>query len=320
MAIPCFNFARRAIHTALAFFLTAAHLTAATDSSEAKSTENVEMATLLGELLAITPRLHEVSLTTAETEAMVNGLLKGLDAESIPRETKDLYGQARDAMQNQFIAKNRGQDLPSIGEDIARVIGFMTAEFAGVAGFAFTAAEKDALRQSFLEAMESEGMSLALRARLNSLFDYLDEKTATYEIALGEKVDRRERPFFENLRSEHADIQYNEDGLHWLVVDAGVGDPPGPNDRVRVHYEGSRTNGNVFDSSFQRGEPATFSMAGVIPGFAEGLKQIGRGGKVLIYIPAALGYGAHPPPGSSIEPGDTLIFDAEIIDIIRSGS
>jgi len=290
-------------------------------SASTVETENPEIAPLFGELLALSPRLNELSLSEDEKNAIADGLLEGLTAETIPPEVKDRYQDARESMQAQFMAlTNRTEPLPSIGPEMGRIIGIMTAEFGGVSGFDFSGEELDLIREGFLQGMDQESMSPELLADINDLFAYLDKKMASYEATLGEKISSRERAFFENLREEEPEVEYDEEGLHWKIIDEGVGDPPNPEDTVLVHYEGSRTNGDVFDSSYERESPAEFSMSGVIPGFSMGLRKIGKGGKVIIYIPAELGYGANPPPGSEIQPGDTLIFDAEIIDIERAES
>lgn len=104
-------------------------------------------------------------------------------------------------------------------------------------------------------------------------------------------------------------------GLYYEIQNEGNERRAGDGDSVKVHYHGTLTNGTVFDSSVNRGKPATFPLAGVIAGFREGLKLVGEGGKVKLYIPSNLGYGNSPRQGGPIKPGDTLIFDVEIIQI-----
>ena len=77
--------------------------------------------------------------------------------------------------------------------------------------------------------------------------------------------------------------------------------------------KGKLVNGNVFDTTEKRGEPAQFNLGGVIPGFKEGLQKVGKGGKITLYIPSKLGYGEQALPG--IPPNSTLVFDVEIIDV-----
>ena len=84
---------------------------------------------------------------------------------------------------------------------------------------------------------------------------------------------------------------------------------------VTFHYKGTLTDGTEFDSSYDRGDPAEFPLNGVVPGFGEGLTKVGVGGKIILYIPSELGYGNSPRPGGVIKPGDTLIFECELLEI-----
>ena len=112
-------------------------------------------------------------------------------------------------------------------------------------------------------------------------------------------------------------MESTESGLHYKVLNAGDAEQmPTMDDTVLVHYKGTRIDGTQFDSSYDRGEPATFPLRGVVPGFGEGLTKVGVGGKIMLYIPSELGYGGESPrPGGAIEPGDTLVFECELIEI-----
>ncbi len=101
-------------------------------------------------------------------------------------------------------------------------------------------------------------------------------------------------------------------GLQYVVLQASEGDKPGPYTMVTVHYEGSLINGKVFDSSYKRGEPATFGVHQVIAGWTEALQLMPVGSKWRLFIPSALGYGERGA-GGSIPPNATLIFDVELL-------
>lgn len=106
-------------------------------------------------------------------------------------------------------------------------------------------------------------------------------------------------------------VQVTDSGLQYQVMEEGDGPKPGPNDQVTVHYKGQLLNGEVFDSSYDRGEPATFGIDEVIPGFGEGLQLMPVGSKGKLFIPGDLAYGMRGGPGGA---NATLIFDVEIID------
>jgi len=104
-------------------------------------------------------------------------------------------------------------------------------------------------------------------------------------------------------------------GLQYKILQTGNGPRPKASDTVKCHYEGRLTNGQVFDSSIQRGEPAEFPVNGVIAGWVEALQLMPVGSKWQLYIPSELAYGSHGA-GRSIGPNETLIFDVELLAII----
>lgn len=105
-----------------------------------------------------------------------------------------------------------------------------------------------------------------------------------------------------------------ESGLQYKVLEEGEGKQPAATDSVTVHYRGSLIDGREFDSSYTRGQPATFPVNGVIAGWVEGLQLMKEGDKWQLYIPTALGYGERGAPGAI--PGNcALIFDVELIKV-----
>ena len=106
-------------------------------------------------------------------------------------------------------------------------------------------------------------------------------------------------------------------GLQYEIIEAGSGEKPSATNTVKVHYHGTLIDGTVFDSSIQRGEPATFGVHQVIPGWTEALQLMPIGSKYRLYIPQELAYGAHPHPGGAIKPYSALVFDVELLDILK---
>ena len=104
-------------------------------------------------------------------------------------------------------------------------------------------------------------------------------------------------------------------GLQYMVLNEGKGKQPSAKDTVKCHYEGFLIDGTVFDSSVQRGEPATFPLQQVIAGWTEGLQLMKEGAKYRFFIPYRLAYG-EGGAGTSIPPFATLIFDVELIQVV----
>lgn len=105
-------------------------------------------------------------------------------------------------------------------------------------------------------------------------------------------------------------------GLQYEIIKAGTGPKPKAEDEVKCHYKGTLIDGKVFDSSIERGEPATFPVNRVIPGWTEALQLMPVGSKWKLYIPASLGYGERGA-GQDIKPNSALIFEVELLEIVK---
>lgn len=120
----------------------------------------------------------------------------------------------------------------------------------------------------------------------------------------------------EAFLAENADrdeVKSTDSGLQFEVLEAGSGEKPAATDTVKVHYTGELLSGEVFDSSRERGDPVTFGLNQVIPGWTEGLQLMSEGARYKLYIPADLAYG--PGGNRAIGPNETLIFDVELLKI-----
>ena len=109
-------------------------------------------------------------------------------------------------------------------------------------------------------------------------------------------------------------VKTTDSGLQYIILEEGEGDAPKATDTVEVHYKGTLLDGTEFDSSYKRGQPATFPLNGVIKGWTEGLQLIKKGGKAKLFIPSDLAYGPRGA-GRDIGPDATLIFEVELLDI-----
>jgi len=110
-------------------------------------------------------------------------------------------------------------------------------------------------------------------------------------------------------------VVVTESGLQYIVLTEGTGAVPAATDRVKVHYHGTLTDGKVFDSSVERGEPATFALNGVIRGWTEALQLMKVGSKYRIFVPSDLAYGERGM--RNIEPNTVLIFEIELLEIVK---
>lgn len=121
--------------------------------------------------------------------------------------------------------------------------------------------------------------------------------------------------FLEENRKREG-IKETASGLQYVVEKEGTGAHPTATDEVTVHYTGRLLDGTVFDSSVNRGEPATFPLNRVIPGWTEGVQLMKEGAKYTFFIPSDLAYGAQGVP-NAIPPHSTLIFDVELIKVVK---
>ena len=169
---------------------------------------------------------------------------------------------------------------------------------------AFMAAIKDA--SSGAKPQLSEADVQATLQRIQQARAAEGQKLADSNRAEGEK--------FLADNAKKSGIKTLESGLQYTVVKAGSGGMPKATDTVEVHYRGTLINGTEFDSSFSRGQPATFPVNGVIKGWQEALQLMKEGAKWQIFVPSDLAYGPRGA-GGDIGPNATLIFDVELLKI-----
>lgn len=157
-----------------------------------------------------------------------------------------------------------------------------------------------------LEKQQPEIAYTEAQTILNQFFTELERKIAGQAKEAGEKflAENAKRP----------EVKTTPSGLQYEIIEATIGQKPKATDKVKVHYEGTLTDGTVFDSSYKRGEPITFGLNQVIKGWTEGLQLMSIGSKYKLYIPYQLGYGAQGA-GAAIPPYAALIFTVELLGI-----
>lgn len=126
-------------------------------------------------------------------------------------------------------------------------------------------------------------------------------------------MNKAEGEEFLNTNKEKEGVVTTESGLQYKMITEGAGISPAVTDTVEVHYKGTLLDGTVFDSSYDRGEPAKFPLNAVIPGWTEGLTYAKEGGKIELYIPYELGYGSRGY--GNIPANSTLVFEVELLKV-----
>ena len=195
----------------------------------------------------------------------------------------------------------------ALGLGIGRQLSQMGADSLNIDDFA--QAIKDILAGKEPAVSDAEAQTLVK--------DFFEKQEAKQRAAAAEKFkdtkEKGEKYLAENAKKEG--VVTLPSGLQYLVIKEGNGRKPKATDKVKCHYEGMLIDGTLFDSSIQRGEPATFPLNGVIAGWTEGLQLMQEGAKYRFFIPYQLGYGEQGA-GASIPPFAALVFDVELIEVI----
>ena len=149
---------------------------------------------------------------------------------------------------------------------------------------------------------------------INKFFTELDAKQKE-QLAKSAEINKQAGEAFLKENGKRAEVKTTPSGLQYEVLVEGSGKSPSRDDRVEVHYTGKLIDGTVFDSSVERGVPATFGVTQVIPGWVEALQLMKEGAKWRLFIPSNLAYGPQGA-GPTIGPNSTLIFDVELLKVL----
>ena len=187
--------------------------------------------------------------------------------------------------------------------------------------------DKEIFIQGFVNTLDSVDIRIEeakVQVILNAYFQKKQEETQAKqkeeaqkkaEEQFGEVKAAGEKFLQENMTKEGVEI--TESGLQYIVMNEGTGEKPTATSTVKVHYHGTLTDGTVFDSSVDRGEPTQFGVGQVIPGWTEGLQLMSVGSKYKFFIPQEIGYGAFPRQGGVIRPFEALVFEVELLEIVK---
>ena len=188
----------------------------------------------------------------------------------------------------------------ALGLGIGQQLKSMNIENFDIKEFSRSIEDVMAGRDTDMTAREAQVM-------LSEYFQKKEKEQAEENIAKGKAY------LEENGKREG--VITTKSGLQYEVLTEGTGKSPKATDKVRCHYEGRLTDGSVFDSSYQRGDPADFGLNQVIAGWTEGVQLMKEGAKYRFHIPYLLGYGERGA-GASIPPYATLVFDVELIKVL----
>mgnify|MGYP000251420936 FL=1 len=195
----------------------------------------------------------------------------------------------------------------ALGLGIGRQLSQMGAGELNIDDFA--QAIKDVIAGEKLKVSDSEAQTI-----VQDFFKKQEEKQRAAAAEAGKAArEAGEKYLAENAKKEG--VVTLPSGLQYKVLTEGNGKKPKATDKVKCHYEGMLIDGTLFDSSIQRGEPATFPLNGVIAGWTEGLQLMAEGSKYRLFIPYNLGYGERGA-GASIPPYAALVFDVELIEVL----
>ena len=173
-----------------------------------------------------------------------------------------------------------------------------------------------AIKASFAE--EKLLLTEEQAAEIGQVFSEKMQGQAAAKMEVESKKNLADGQAFLAANGKKPEIKTTASGLQYQVLTEGKGVKPTATDAVRVHYKGTMLDGKTFDSSYDRNEPAVFPLAQVAPGWSEGVQLMPVGSKYKLWIPSSLGYGEKGTPGGPIPPNATLIFEVELLEIVKA--
>ncbi|MCA8830079.1 FKBP-type peptidyl-prolyl cis-trans isomerase N-terminal domain-containing protein [Hymenobacter pini] len=207
-------------------------------------------------------------------------------------------------------------NLTGLKEQISYIIGRDMARNFAQQGLDL---DIDVFAQSMKEALTGEPSRLTpeqMQSAMQQLQQQMEAHEESNQDPNAMNNNKAEGEAFLQENAKKPGVTTLPSGLQYEVLTEGTGPKPGPSSSVTTHYHGTLINGNVFDSSYQRGQPATFGVNQVIAGWTEALQLMPEGSKWRLYIPSDLAYGKRGA-GRDIGPDSALIFDVELLKVNR---
>jgi FKBP-type peptidyl-prolyl cis-trans isomerase FkpA len=206
------------------------------------------------------------------------------------------------------VAPATAQELKSEDDKALYALGYALAD--RLAPFALTAAELELVKAGLSDAVLGRERKADPRDQMGRIQQLRTARAATVAAA-----EKKTGDAYMAKAAAATGARKTDSGLVVTTLKPGAGPSPKATDKVKVHYHGTLIDGSVFDSSVQRGQPATFPLNGVIKCWTEGVQLMKVGGKSRLVCPAELAYGDRGAP-PRIKPGATLIFEVELLEIV----
>ena len=226
-----------------------------------------------------------------------------------------------------FSCGNQVQDVKILETELDSVSYAVGLSMSGQLKSNFSEVNKSILAQGIRNGLDSTNLLIDAKDMQEVLSGYFKKKQqAQMEEQQAAASKAAEAKFGENKKAGEDFLEANkskkgvkttESGIQYIVLKEGSGEKPaGPMTKVKVHYHGTNIEGNVFDSSVDKGTPATFGLNQVIKGWTEGVQLMNEGAKYKFFIPQELAYGAQQK-GENIKPFSTLIFEIELLEVLK---
>ncbi len=226
-----------------------------------------------------------------------------------------------------FSCGNQVQDVKILETELDSVSYAVGLSMSGQLKSNFSEVNKSILAQGIRNGLDSTNLLIDAKDMQEVLSGYFKKKQqAQMEEQQAAASKAAEAKFGENKKAGEDFLEANkskkgvkttESGIQYIVLKEGSGEKPaGPMTKVKVHYHGTNIEGNVFDSSVDKGTPATFGLNQVIKGWTEGVQLMNEGAKYKFFIPQELAYGAQQR-GENIKPFSTLIFEIELLEVLK---
>ena len=226
-----------------------------------------------------------------------------------------------------FSCGNQAQDVKILETELDSVSYAVGLSMSGQLKSNFSEVNKAILAQGIRNGLDSTNLLIDTKDLQKVLSGYFKKKQqAQMEEQQAAASKAAEAKFGENKKAGEDFLEANkskkgvktsESGIQYIVLKEGSGEKPaGPMTKVKVHYHGTNIEGNIFDSSVDRGTPATFGLNQVIKGWTEGVQLMNEGAKYKFFIPQELAYGAQQK-GENIKPFSTLIFEIELLEVLK---